>query len=333
LKNTLKLLFIFLLVLNFSCKNDSNSSENNLAIVQIAGPIIQIDSLLFEAKNESEILTILQKHKTVSEQYFETNAEKFTELSKKLFTFIQSPELKQFYGETVNKSKIDSIKTALNTAFNYIKADYPNFKAPKIYTFFTGFAGKDMLVNDSTIAIGLDYFGGPEAKYRPQVFDYQINKYQAEYIVPSILNQMAIKYAAIEPSDKSLLADMLFYGKCYQFTKQMLPNAADSLIIGYTQEQLEATETSQEMVWGHFIDEKLLFESNPFKKSKYLDERPNTQEISPDCPGLIGRWLGWKIVKKYLENNPKQNFKALMANPKAQYLFENSNYKGKPDPE
>ena len=144
---------------------------------------------------------------------------------------------------------------------------------------------------------------------------------------------MAIKYARIEQVDKSLLADMIFYGKCYQFSQTMLPNTPDSLIIGYSKNQLDDTEASQEIVWGHFIDQKLLYETSPFKKVKYLDERPNTVEISPDCPGMIGRWLGWKIVKKFAENNPDQSFPTLMQNGKAQSIFELSKYKGKGDVE
>jgi hypothetical protein len=333
LKKFQKYHFALLFIILLGCNKSKEISEDNLKKVQIAPPIIRLDSFMVFAKSPQEINQILNKNIETSEAYFETPRQGFSELSGKLFNFFKSPELRQFYQETTSNKgiSIDPLEKELNAAFNRIKADYPDFKAPKIFTSFTGFAGKDLLVNDSTIVIGLEYFGGKNAKYRPQVFDYQINKYQKEYIVPSILNQMAIKYAAIDPADKSMLADMLFYGKCYQFTKKMLPAAHDSLIIAFTNAQLESTEISQEMVWGHVIDEKLLYESNPFKKAKYLDERPNTQEISPDCPGLIGRWLGWKIIKKYLENNPEVSVKSLLGNPKAQDIFQKSKYKGKAD--
>ncbi len=334
LKNTFNILLAISVIILQSCRFDKDKSDNERQKVKLSAPIIRLDSLLFASKNEAEVFKLLENNKIISESYFETPSQNFPELAKKLFEFIQNPTLGQFYNETINNTtgiKINYLQNAINQAFSNIKVTYPNFKAPKVYTFFTGFAGKDIQVTDSAIVIGLEYFAGKNAKYRPQVYDYQLKKYQKEYIVPSILNQLAIKKAKIDPLDKSLLADMLFYGKCYQFTKMMIPNVADSLIIGYSQKELDATEVSQEMVWAHMVDQKLLYETSPFKKAKYLEERPNTQEISPDCPGMIGRWLGWKIVKKYLENNSEQSLISLLQNPKAQDIFEKSKYKGKGD--
>jgi hypothetical protein len=331
------LVFILISALSFqSCKKDKEKSDINITDIQVNSPIIRLDSTLFNKKTETEVLAFLDSNSSIAEAYFDTPKAGFPELAKKLNSFVQNTDLQQFYQKSINTAegiKIVSLQAELNQAFRHIKYYYPKFSPPKIYTLFTGFAGKDIFVSDSVIVIGLDYFVGKNAQFRPQVYDYQLAKYQKEYIVPSVLNQLAVKYARVDPTDKSLLADMIFYGKCYQFSKIMQPNSPDSLIIGYTQNQLEETEISQEIVWGHFIDQKLLYETSPFKKVKYLDERPNTVEISPDCPGMIGRWLGWKIVKKYVENNPEQTFQMLMQNEKAQSIFKLSKYKGKADPE
>lgn len=327
-------IILFLLFFFLSCDNSKKEKTEAQSKFTVNKPLIRLDSVLFTLKTIPEITLFLEKNKAIVEPYFDVTSKNFPELAKNLAQYIQNPALIGFYNNTVNspqKIKLDSLQIAINQAFSNIKATYPNYKIPKIYTFFTGFAGKDLLVTDSTIMIGLEYFGGKTATYRPQVYDYQLNRYEQAYILPSILNQVAINFAKINPADKSLLADMLFYGKCYQFTKNMLPEAPDSLITGYSQKQLDATEISQEMVWAHFIDQKLLYENSPFKKTKYLDERPNTQEISPDCPGMIGRWLGYKIITKYLENNKTQTLKNVLANGKAQEIFEQSKYKGRAD--
>jgi hypothetical protein len=137
------------------------------------------------------------------------------------------------------------------------------------------------------------------------------------------------QYNRHNSADKTLLTDMVFYGKSFAFTKKMVPFLADSVLLGISQDKLEETEISQEMVWGHFIDQKLLFENSEFIKAKYLDERPSTAEISPDCPGMIAKWLGWKIVTKYEENNETIPFKTLMENTNSQQIFEQSKYKGR----
>jgi len=36
----------------------------------------------------------------------------------------------------------------------------------------------------------------------------------------------------------------------------------------------------------------------------YIGEAPFTQTLSQeDSPGNIGPWIGWQIIKKYMENN------------------------------
>ena len=61
-------------------------------------------------------------------------------------------------------------------------------------------------------------------------------------------------------------------------------------------------------------------------KKNIWSERPKTLEIGDKCPGRIGEWLGWEIVKKYAEG---QNvpLHTLMENPDAQRIFMQSKYK------
>lgn len=325
---------ICIILLIMACQKNEKLKDIDLSNIHVESSIIRSDSIMMSLKSEAEIFEFLKNNHSVAELYFDTPEAGFKELAKKLNDFYKSPALNDFYKKAIegpNSINVNSLQQEINTAFRHVKFYYPNFKTPKIHTLFTGFAGKDLYVSDSLIIIGLDYFAGKNAPFRPQVYDYQLLKYQKEYIVPSILNLLAVNYSKIEPTDKSMLADMIFYGKCYQFTKTMVPNTEDSLIIGYTAKQLEETEASQEIVWGHFIDQKLLYDNSLFKKAKYLEDRPNTQEISPDCPGMIGRWLGWKIVKKYAINNPSETFQSVMQKPNAQQIFELSKYKGRPD--
>ena len=57
-----------------------------------------------------------------------------------------------------------------------------------------------------------------------------------------------------------------------------------------------------------------------------MDERPKTLEIGDKCPGRIGEWLGWEIVKKYMEE-PSLDLTDLMEISDARQVFMQSNYK------
>lgn len=322
----LKVATILGVVLFTSCKKGTTHAQKEI----VPAEIIRLDSLLSKSNTAGAIEAVLNKYPQVSYPYFNINSGTSGQFAAQFAQTLNNQAFQQFYKNGMDSPaglQVDSLRKALSLAFSNIKAYDSTFKAPKVYTMFSGFSGPDLLMTDSTIVIGLDYFLGPKAAFRPQLYDYQLYKYDKSFLVPQIVNHIAGRYAKIENSDKSLLADMLFYGKSFQFTKEMCDNAADSLIIAIPAHKLTQSENSQKVIWAHFIDQKLLYEKSDFKKPKYLDERPATMEISPDCPGMIGRWLGWKIVKEYLKNNPKQDLKSLMNEEKAQKIFEMSNYK------
>jgi uncharacterized protein YjaZ len=107
----------------------------------------------------------------------------------------------------------------------------------------------------------------------------------------------------------------------------MLPCTADSLIIGYTGEEMLDVNKNQATIYAHFVDNQLIYETSPFVKSKYLDERPKTPELGNKAPGRLGNYLGWKIVQNYMEQNPNINLQELMQTKDVQKIFMNSKYK------
>src|SRR5690606_5815828 len=59
----------------------------------------------------------------------------------------------------------------LETAFKVIKHHYPEFEAPQVKTFVTGLS-QDLMVSDTLLLFGIDYFIGKDAVYKPNVYEY-----------------------------------------------------------------------------------------------------------------------------------------------------------------
>jgi hypothetical protein len=187
---------------------------------------------------------------------------------------------------------------------------------------------KDMYVSDSLIIIGLDFYLGPEAKYHPiDLPGYILNRYQPRNLVPNTMLFISGRYTAGNPKDNTLLADMIFYGKAFQFAKQLLPCTPDSIFLGYTPEEMKDISGSREIIWANFIENEALYSTDQNLKDKFISERPKTFEIGENCPGRIGRWVGWEIVKAFMDNNPESRFTDLMENQDAQDIFTRSRYK------
>lgn len=231
-------------------------------------------------------------------------------------------ETRKVFGEAAQ------LESEFREAFANIKHYYPDFTPPKIKTLITGL-DTDLFVSDSLILISLDFFLGPDARYRPKTYDYLMRRYDPHDIVPSCLLIYGIsqRFNKTDLKDRTVLADMIAYGKSFYFAKHMLPCTPDSVLIWYTTEEMKGARSNEDLIWARFIQDKILFSTNIMDKKNYLGDRPVTLQVGEKCPGRIGQWVGWQVVKEYMSNNPGKSLTELMAMSDAQALFKNSNYK------
>jgi len=222
----------------------------------------------------------------------------------------------------------EGLKMEFLEAFKNLKYYYPEIRIPTVETTISGL-DNDLFVSDSLIIVSLDYFLGPGAKYRPSMYDYLLRQYGKENIVPSCMLIYGIdnRYNATNPDDKTALADMIAYGKSYYFAKQMVPCTPDSVFIWYSAEEIEGAQENQDLIWARFIEDQLLYSTNHVMKQKYLGERPKTIEVGEKCPGRIAQWVGWEMVKKYMNTHPEVTLPDLMRNQNADKIFKESHYK------
>lgn len=300
-----------------------------------SAPVHRLDQALFQVRTSDSIRAFLAQNPSVAQLYFNANPANTDTLVAELAARVNNPDLRRFYDQIQTEfGDMTPLRRQLGEAFTRIKQDFPGFRPPRIVTMVSGFMGPDLVLSDSLIIIGLDYFVGPKALYRPEGPDfpqYILRRYEPSSVVPRIVLALSEPFNAADRADQTLLADMVYAGKGYVFTKQMLPDTPDSLIIGYTDKQLTDTFNNQGLVWGHFIDNQLLYQTNSAIKSRYMNERPFTAEIGKACPGAIGRWLGWRIVGLYHDDHPNVPLSELMQNPNARQIFEQSGYKGQTD--
>ncbi|GAB3505132.1 gliding motility lipoprotein GldB [Emticicia fontis] len=314
----------------YACQNSestTDASDVDVSNVKVNVVIERLEEPLMQLKNKAEIKSFLEKHSAFVETFYQTPAND-TALISRIDYLIHYPEIQELFKQTQEKfGNLDDLKKEFEVAFKHIKHHYPDFKEPKIITTFAAL-DNELVVSDSLIIIPLESFIGPKAKYRPQHPNYMLKRYDKPYIVPTVITLLSRKYNKIDMNDRTMLADMVFYGKSFEFTRAVIPNVADSLLVAYADSNLVKSWNGQAYIWAHFIDNKLLYETSDRIKDKYLGDRPNTLEIGSDCPGRIGQWLGWRIVSRYRTENPKITLEELMKNANAREIFEQSKYKG-----
>ena len=94
-----------------------------------------------------------------------------------------------------------------------------------------------------------------------------------------------------------------------------MPEYPDSIITGYTQQQVKWCKENEGLIWSYISKNEDLNAIDPTTIQTYIGEGPFTQGFSQELsPGNLGQWLGWQIVNKYAEKNagmhPREVIKA-----------------------
>ena len=323
------LIYCFLLALVlWSCSTET-CDELDVSGIAVDLQVRRLDQQMFDLRTKQDIGVFLNENPLFGSAFLGLGYyPNDSILIDNIYRILKDPYMDSLYRETQRIfSDLTPIKKEFEDAFRHLRYFYPEAKIPVIKTVITGF-GQDLFVSDSVIIIGLDFFLGDQGKYRPVEYPgYILRRYQPEYIVPTAMLNISKIYNKTDYQDKTVLADMIYYGKSYYFTKRMLPCVHDSLIIQYRAEELEDVKQNEDIIWANFIQNSLLYETSYFVKKKFLEERPSIPEIGDNCPGRGGTWVGWEIVLSYVRENPEVSLTQLMETKNAQAIFTQSKYK------
>jgi len=334
MKNVFILLLISLLLSFASCTTKNQKKDDipkeKLAAIVIDVKISRLEQELFKDRSAAGIRTFLANYSTFNKKYFGKFFPDDEVTVKELFAGINNKSIDTVYQNVQDVfGNMDDVRMDFANATQRIQAYYPKHRTQEINTFISGmgFWGGDMYVDDTLVVVALDYFLAEKCRYEPQLPTYILKRYRKENIVPFVVALIANRYNQTDFLDNSLIAEMIYYGKSYYFLEKTMPNLLDTAIAGYTTKDLKEIELHVDVIWAHFIDKNLLFETKNEITNKYVGERPNISEIGSKCPGRVGRWLGWQIVKKFMEKNPEMTLPQLMAEKDARKIFNISKFK------
>ena len=140
-----------------------------------------------------------------------------------------------------------------------------------------------------------------------------------------MLSTFLSQFNVIDENDKTMLNEMISFGKLYYVVERLLMCEKENIVLGYTKEQYDMIEENEAFIYSFFLQNELFFQEGQLIKQKYLSERPSTFEISQSVPGRIGRWMGWKIVSSFMRGE-KYTLEDLLLEDDYKKIFYNSNY-------
>jgi gliding motility-associated lipoprotein GldB len=225
-----------------------------------------------------------------------------------------------------NKKFEDDIEMMVS----HVKYYFPEEKNPRVITLVNEvLIDKKAFYTNDLILISLDTYLGKNHKFYEPFAEYQKANLETNQILPDLVTNFAFR--KIVPSqDKTLLSEMIYYGKLHYLKDLLLPETPNYQKIGYTELQEKFCIENESQMWSYLVTEKLLYDNNIKNYQRFIEDGPFTKfylDIDKESPGRVGQWLGWQIVKSYMENNEATLDQLLKTEPTV--IFNKSGYKPK----
>ncbi|HEX8376546.1 MAG TPA: gliding motility lipoprotein GldB [Pedobacter sp.] len=338
LKNTVQIYLFFLIgICLFSCLN---KKDVDVSAIDLEIKIERFDqemSSLTPQNFQNQLPALQKKYGFFYQDYMEGMLSvgdiNSLEYHQNLKTVLSSPDYKALKDEVAAKfPDMKKHEEELSEGFKHIKYYYPKQSIPRIITFFSGFTVQTP-IGDNYIGVGLDMFLGSNSKFYPalrsSVPAYISRRFTAENITPRVMEAFT-REELFPESDQStsLLQKMIYNGKILFFMDAIMPEVPDSLKIGYTSIQQKWADEFESGIWGYFLQENLLYETDYMKIQKYLTEAPFTPGVGEksDSAPKLANVIGGKIVKQYMERNSAVTLQELMKDTDAQKILEKAKY-------
>lgn len=246
-----------------------------------------------------------------------------------LKSFVTDPMIRETYSYTMKQfPDLQWLNESFDKGFLLLKKEMPNIPRPQLYTYISGFdIQMPVKYNDSALIIGLDlYLGKDYEDYKNLGYPlYIIDRLDREHIVPDSFKEIAWAHLPDTPSS-TLLDAMIEQGKIIYFTELMLPDTKPNILLKFTQEQFDWVINNEQNLWTFIIDNQLLYSSDPKALTTFMTDGPFTSGFSEESPSRTGHWIGWQIVKQYMQNNDV-SLEELLNETDSQKILQQSGYK------
>ena len=243
----------------------------------------------------------------------------------------QKDSLQLLLLENVNKKfpKIEPIENDLENLFKHLKYYFPKTQIPRVLGVINNVDYQSKTIYaDSLLLVSLDTYLGADHPLYEGIPQYIRQEMDIKYLSSHVVNKFAA-YKIPPTNDRTLLSQMIYFGKQIYLKDWVMPKSSDAQKMGYTEDQLQWLIENEVYMWQYFIEKQLLFNTDPSLFQRFIAPAPFSKfylEIDNESPGRVGVWLGWQIIKSYMKRYPETEINALLNLP-AQTLFSKSNYK------
>ncbi|WP_410881002.1 gliding motility lipoprotein GldB [Myroides sp. DW712] len=320
-KISLPLLVVFSFFV-WSCGDSKTKVDKEVEQIPMDVTVFRFDQEFYTGKDE-DFLGLKKKYSYL----FPSGVSNEAWLEKKhdtLFAELYEEVTKQY-------QDLETLPADLKHLFQAMKYYYPEESDhKKVITVISEVDVAAKAIYADTLAlISLDTYLGKDHHFYKGFPAYTLTTFESSQILPDMAESFVIQKLP-KTADRTFLGVMIQQGKLMYAKELLLPKVPEESLITYTKEQLDWCKANESQVWRYFVDNQLFFDTDGKLTTRFIDPAPFSKfylDIDGDSPGRVGVWMGWQIVRSYMENN-NVTLQELFATP-AKDIFEKSKYKPK----
>lgn len=224
----------------------------------------------------------------------------------------------------------DAISDKVKGVYQHFKYYYPEVTMPPTFTYVSGinFDNGPVMISPEAVMISLDFY----LSNKDLVYDkvgmprYVSRRCQPASLTKDLAEAMYYSYVFMDVKAKNVLKEMIDRGKKYYFIEAMDPTLNDSVLLGYSSQQMEWAQDNEGQIWATIVGNNMLY-ANGFEQYRVLfNDGPFTAAFSENAPARLGDFVGLQIVRAFMSNND-ESLQSLLQMTDYQDILQCSQYK------
>ncbi len=310
---TPKSIFFILLIFVFFVACDNDPLDVDASETKVYTDFIYLDSLLLNADS----LELVSLHKKMSQDIpelfdyqvgycMQIGKTKPSEFASRFLVYKQDPFIKNL--ELEIKSKFPNSKkyqSSILEGFRYLKTHLPKAKTPKKIVFMNSLFASNAFSTKKELGVGLERYLGansPSIKQLPSepFYNWVKDGMDEKYLERDAIASWVMTH--VVPEDKGNLAQqMIQWGKILYITEATFPKAKKAIILRYNDADFKWAEENEAFFWKYLIDQEMLFKIDEQLINNMIADGPFTPGLPEKAPDRLGQFLGWRMVKNFME--------------------------------
>lgn len=313
-------LMLFIIIITISC-NNTDKIEEGISKIEVEVVVDRFDKKFADA-HVSDLPALKAEYPYFFPEQFHDSIW-IAKINDTIQQELSAEVLKVFPDFKAEEDELYSL-------FQHMKYYFPDFKEPKIITVTTEVDYKNRIIYaDSLLLVGLDNYLGEGHHFYESIYKYIRKNFEREQIVVDAATELS-RRRITRTKERTFLSHLILYGKELYLKDLLVPLKTDAQKIGFTEEELAWAEENESQIWRYFVEKDLLYSTDLELLERFVMPAPYSKfylELDNESPGRLGQYIGWQIVRAYMENNdvPLQQ----MLEMPAEEIFNKSKFKPK----